>query len=32
MAGLYVVDGDMAKLMACAPLLPLQVKAHVKVI
>ena len=32
MAGLYVVDGDMAKLMACAPLLPLQVKAHIKVI
>lgn len=32
MAGLYVVDGDMAKLMACAPLLPLQVKAHLKVI
>ena len=30
MAGLYVVDGDMAKLMACAPLLPLQVKAHEK--
>ena len=28
MAGLYTVDGDMAKLMACAPLLPLQVKAH----
>ena len=32
MAGLYIVDGDMAKLMACSPLLPLQVKAHVKVI
>ena len=32
MAGLYIVDGDMAKLMACAPLLPLQVKAHEKVI
>jgi len=31
MAGLYLVDGDMAKLMACAPLLPLQVKAHEKV-
>jgi MoaA/NifB/PqqE/SkfB family radical SAM enzyme len=28
MAGLYVVDGDMAKLMACAPLMPLQIKAH----
>lgn len=32
MAGLYVVDGDMAKLMACSPLLPLQVKAHEKII
>jgi len=32
MAGLYTVDGDMAKLMACAPLLPLQVKAHEKAI
>ncbi len=32
MAGLYIVDGDMAKLMACAPILPLQVKAHEKVI
>ena len=32
MAGLYVVDGDMAKLMACAPFLPLQVVAHEKVI
>ena len=32
MAGLYVVEGDMAKLMACAPLLPLQVKAHEKII
>ena len=32
MAGLYLVDGDMAKLMACAPFLPLQVKAHEKVI
>ena len=28
MAGLYVVDGDMAKLMACAQLMPLQIKAH----
>jgi len=32
MAGLYVVDGDMAKLMACAPFLPLQVVAHEKII
>ena len=32
MAGLYVVDGDMAKLMACSPFLPLQVVAHEKVI
>ncbi|MFX1273869.1 MAG: radical SAM protein [Promethearchaeota archaeon] len=32
MAGLYVVDGDMTKLMACAPFLPLQVVAHEKVI
>ena len=32
MAGIYLVDGDMTKLMACAPLLPLQVKAHEKVI
>ncbi|MFW9864610.1 MAG: radical SAM protein [Candidatus Thorarchaeota archaeon] len=32
MAGLYKVDGDMAKLMACAPFLPLQVVAHEKVI
>ena len=32
MAGLYIVDGDMAKLMACAPLLPLQVIAHEKII
>ncbi|MFW9864609.1 MAG: SCP2 sterol-binding domain-containing protein [Candidatus Thorarchaeota archaeon] len=32
MDGIYIVDGDMAKLMACAPLLPLQVKAHEKVI
>ena len=28
MKGIYVVEGDMTKLMACAPLLPLQVKAH----
>ncbi len=32
MAGIYIVEGDMAKLMACTPLLPLQVKAHEKVI
>ena len=32
MDGIYIVDGDMAKLMACAPLLPLQVKAHEKVV
>lgn len=32
MAGIYVVEGDMTKLMACTPLLPLQVKAHEKVI
>ena len=32
MAGIYLVDGDMTKLMACVPLLPLQVKAHEKVI
>ncbi|UCH89649.1 MAG: radical SAM protein [Thermoplasmata archaeon] len=28
MAGTYTVDGDMTILMACAPMLPLQVKAH----
>ncbi len=28
MAGTYVVEGDVAKLMACAPLLPLNAKAH----
>lgn len=32
MAGIYLVEGDMTKLMACAPLLPLQVKAHLKAI
>jgi len=32
MAGTYVVEGDMSKLMACAPLLPLNAKAHEKVI
>ena len=31
MAGTYVVEGDMAKLMACAPLLPLNGKAHAKI-
>lgn len=28
MAGTYEVDGDPSKLMACAPLLPLNAKAH----
>ena len=28
MAGIYDVDGDPTKLMACAPLLPLNAKAH----
>ena len=32
MEGIYVVEGDMTKLMACAPLLSLQVVAHEKVI
>ncbi|MHA2280483.1 MAG: SCP2 sterol-binding domain-containing protein [Promethearchaeota archaeon] len=32
MAGTYVVDGDATKLMACAPLLPLNAKAHEKAI
>lgn len=32
MDGIYVVDGDMTKLMACVSLLPLQVKAHEKII
>ncbi|TFG25654.1 MAG: hypothetical protein EU529_00140 [Promethearchaeota archaeon] len=31
MTGTYVVEGDMSKLMACAPLLPLNAKAHGKV-
>ncbi|MFX1446400.1 MAG: U32 family peptidase, partial [Promethearchaeota archaeon] len=31
MAGTYVVEGDMSKLMACAPLLPLNAKAHAKI-
>ena len=30
MAGMYVVEGDVAKLMACAPLLPFNAKAHAK--
>lgn len=30
MAGTYDVDGDPTKLMACAPLLPLNAKAHAK--
>ena len=32
MAGTYVVEGDVAKLMSCAPLLPLNAKAHAKAI
>ena len=32
MAGTYVVEGDVTKLMACAPLLPLNAKAHAKAI
>jgi putative sterol carrier protein len=28
MDGTYAVDGDMAKLMACSPLIPVTVKAH----
>ena len=32
MAGTYVVEGDATKLMACAPLLPLNAKAHEKAI
>ncbi|MFX1325323.1 MAG: SCP2 sterol-binding domain-containing protein [Promethearchaeota archaeon] len=32
MAGKYDVDGDPTKLMACAPLLPLNAKAHAKAI
>jgi len=31
MTGIYLVEGDMTKLMACASLLPLQVVAHEKV-
>ncbi|MFX1288973.1 MAG: hypothetical protein ACFFFY_10510 [Promethearchaeota archaeon] len=30
MSGTYEVDGDPSKLMACAPLLPLNSKAHAK--
>ncbi len=30
MAGTYVIEGDVTKLMACAPLLPLNAKAHEK--
>ena len=32
MAGTYVVEGDVTKLMACAPLLPLNGKAHAEAI
>ena len=32
MAGIYDVEGDPTKLMACAPLLPLNGKAHAKAI
>ncbi|MFX1442904.1 MAG: hypothetical protein ACFFHV_05770 [Promethearchaeota archaeon] len=32
MSGTYVVEGDVTKLMACAPLLPLNAKAHLKAI
>ncbi|MFW9771537.1 MAG: SCP2 sterol-binding domain-containing protein [Candidatus Heimdallarchaeota archaeon] len=32
MSGSYVVEGDVSKLMACAPLLPLNAKAHLKAI
>ncbi|MFX1497363.1 MAG: SCP2 sterol-binding domain-containing protein [Promethearchaeota archaeon] len=28
MSGTYVIEGDVSKLMACAPLLPLNAKAH----
>ncbi|HUY01249.1 MAG TPA: SCP2 sterol-binding domain-containing protein [Candidatus Deferrimicrobium sp.] len=28
MSGTYVIEGDVAKLMACAPLIPLSAKAH----
>ncbi|MFX1259297.1 MAG: hypothetical protein ACFFAN_15690 [Promethearchaeota archaeon] len=32
MAGTYIVEGDLSKLMACAPLLPLNAKAHENII
>jgi len=32
MSGTYVVEGDVARLMSCAPLLPLNAKAHSKAI
>lgn len=32
MAGSYVVEGDTAKLMACAPILPLNAQAHANVL
>lgn len=32
MAGTYVVDGDMKKLMDCAPLIPITAKAHANII
>ncbi|MFX1500633.1 MAG: SCP2 sterol-binding domain-containing protein [Promethearchaeota archaeon] len=32
MAGTYIVEGDVSKLMVCAPLLPLNAKAHEKAI
>lgn len=31
MLGIYIVEGDITKLMACAPLLPLSAKAHANV-
>lgn len=32
MEGTYVVEGDVSKLMACAPLLPLNAKAHAEAV
>ncbi len=32
MSGTYLIEGDMTKLMACAALLPLNAKAHIKAI
>ena len=32
MEGTYVVEGDVTKLMACAPLLPLNAKAHAEAV